>query len=276
MLAEIEKDLRAAYEAGLPSIVADGTGALVPAESFSAIAKVEEHRWYWRPERPRLLLIAESHVYTSDADVGIKLDPAKIRPCLPGGRPLPPEEYVGLVYCLGYGENGLLSSRHCGFRSRSTWQFWDLLGRIAETGKQPRAGESSLAHRLRWKVGTLERLKELGVWLLDASAHAIYLGGGLRRSPEACQAFHREWWRHYGRGVVAGCRDPVVWVIGASAHRNLHGLDGFQSRGFIYQPRARGGIDKEHGWDRLLADVAKLRADRRLGPWGFPGATPSS
>lgn len=260
-MMRMESHLRAAYEAGHQAITADSSTAQVPAESFQAVAKVEEHRWHWRPERPRLVLIAESHVYTSDADLAIKLNQEKIALGLPDGQHLPPAEYVGLVYCLGYGEKNLLLDRLKNFRNRGTWQFWDLFGRIAGTGKQPRSSAgTSLITRLEWKVGTLNRLKELGVWLLDASAHAIYIGDRLRRSPECCQALHRQWWEHYGRHVVAGCGDPLVWVIGSSAHSHLVGLAGFKSQGFIYQPNARN-VDKERNWNRLLADVAKLRAD---------------
>lgn len=253
LTTETKQLLLNAYTAGAAEIVTDP----LAAESFEAVTKVEEHRWHWRPEHPRMILIAESHVYTSDADLAIKLNQEKIALCLAAGQQLPPDEYVGLVYCLGYGEKNLLLDRHKNFRNRGTWQFWDLFGRIAGTGNQPRSSAgTSLITRLEWKIGTLNRLKQLGVWLLDASAHAIYIGDRLRRSPDCCQALHRQWWEHYGRHVVAECGDPVVWVIGSSAHSHLVGLDGFKCQGFIYQPNARN-VDKEHNWDQLLADVAK-------------------
>ena len=34
-------------------------------EPISVIHRVEEHRAYWRPETTRLVLLAESHVYTT-------------------------------------------------------------------------------------------------------------------------------------------------------------------------------------------------------------------
>lgn len=261
-IMEMKDRFQTAYEAGFRAIQEDSGTNHFPAESFQAAAKVEEHRWHWRSERPRLILIAESHVYTSDADLGVTINQDGIAPLLPPGQPLPPPEYVGLVYCLGYGEKKLLLNRHAGLSNRGTWQFWDLFGRIAGTGKQPRSSTGvSLISRLKWKIDTLNRLKELGVWLLDASAHAIYIGNRLRRSPECCQALHRQWWEHYGRHVVADCGDPLVWVIGASAHRYLVGVDGFKSQGFIYQPNARGKIDRERNWNRLLGDITKLRTE---------------
>jgi len=278
MTSEAIRLLQNAYEAGVGAIADDRNTAHVPAESFDAIAKVEQHRWYWRPDRPRLILIAESHVYTSDADLGVRISQDAVAPILPPGQTLPPSEYVGLVYCLGYGEKTLLRNRHAQLSNRGTWQFWDLFGRIAVTGKQPRAGAgSSLRDRLEWKIKTLLLLKALGVWLLDASAHAIYVGNKkgrksdsneqaetLRRSPDCCQRLHHQWWEHYGSQVVNECADPVVWVIGSSVHGHLFGLDGFKCEGFIYQPNARN-VDKEYNWDRLLADVARLRQNP-VGP----------
>jgi len=256
---EMTNLLRTAYESGRQAIADDRGPAQLPAESFDAITKVEQHRWYWRPDRPRLILIAESHVYTSDADLAVKINQGEIAPLVTTGQLLPPSEYVGLVYCLGYGEKNLLLKRHAEFSNRGTWQFWDLFGRIVGTEKQPRCSAgTSLRTRLEWKIGTLNRMKERGVWLLDASAHAIYLGDRVRRSKDCCRALHRQWWEYYGRHVVKECADPLVWVIGASAHSQLIGLDGFTCGGFIYQPNTRGKIDKERNWVSLLSDVSKI------------------
>ena len=252
--------LKAAHTAGQHAIAHDPGNVHDPAEPFDAITKVEQHRWYWRPERPRLILIAESHVYTSDADLGVMINQGHVAPLIPPGQPLPPADYVGLVYCLGYGETELLVNRHAGFSTRSTWQYWDLFGRIARTGKQPRASAGTcLRERLEWKIETLKELKRIGVWLLDASAHAIYVCGGLRRSPDCCRRLHRQWWEHYGSAVISDCGHPLVWVIGASAHRHLSALPGFKCQGFIYQPNARGNLNMDRNWDRLIADVAVLR-----------------
>ena len=42
-------------------------GALlgVGAESVDVLRRAEEHRQYWRPERVKVVLLAESHVYTT-------------------------------------------------------------------------------------------------------------------------------------------------------------------------------------------------------------------
>ena len=88
-----------------------------------------------------------------------------------------PEQFVRLVYCLAYGENDLLNGPPPA-RNSGTLQFWDIFGRLAETGRQPR--QAAFAERLGWKVATLLALQEKGVWLLDSSLHAFYVPGGTR------------------------------------------------------------------------------------------------
>ena len=250
--------IRNAYRAGLNVISRDRETAHIPPETFAAASKVEEHRWHWRPDNPRVILVAESHVYTSEADLGVTIDPSVVAPLLVDGETLPPAEYVGLVYCLGYGETELLCNRHPQFRPGSTWQYWDLFGRLADTGRQPRASaRTTLRQRLEWKFGTLRRLKQRGVWLLDGSVHAIYLGRRQRRSFETCQALHRQWCEHYGNKVLEQAGNPVVWAVGAGVRDCLRGnLAGFQPDNFLYQPNARG-VDLNLNWDRLMADLEK-------------------
>lgn len=146
-----------------------------PPEPFEHIKKVEEHRWHWRPPCPRLILIAESHVYTATEAL---IDQDKLGDFFRPEDELPPNEYVALVYCLGYGENQLLTKpqQHRESVGKVTWQFWDIFGRLTHRGKQPRVGHGTPEKRVKWKIDTLSQLKSCGVWLLDASVHAIYLG----------------------------------------------------------------------------------------------------
>src|SRR5581483_9129742 len=110
------------------------------------------------------------------------------------------------------------------------------------------------AARLRWKVETLIRLRERGVWLLDASLHAIYAPGGHRPGPKTVRALHESWWRGYGRGVVESCPGARVWAIGRGVFNALQPL-GVPLQGWTYQPNARrqAGIDAHRGWRELLA-----------------------
>jgi hypothetical protein len=143
-------------------------------ESEEYLARIKAWREYWRPERVRVLLIAESHVAEQPGDLEISLR-------LPATTDTPPPSgFCRLVYCLGYGENEI-----CLPPARSnagTIQYWDFFGQLAGgTGNaQPRKSASRLEDRLRWKIDTLHRLKERGIYLVDASVVALYAPGGRR------------------------------------------------------------------------------------------------
>src|SRR5439155_983736 len=73
------------------------------AESLDVLRRAEEHRRYWRPETVKVVLLAESHVYTTPEELARTISlPTSAPPDLPRG-------FVRLVYCLGYGENRLLN-----------------------------------------------------------------------------------------------------------------------------------------------------------------------
>ena len=57
-----------------------------------------------------------------------------------------------------------------------TQQFWKIFGDMAGTSTNQRYGGPADA-RLRSWIETLQRLDELGVWLLDSSLHGIYRSG---------------------------------------------------------------------------------------------------
>jgi hypothetical protein len=93
-------------------------GAGWELEPASVLQAVAAHRDYWRPKTVRVLLLAESHVMTREAELASGVSLARF------GHPDAPSEFVRLVYCLGYGEAGLRSTEvaHDG----ETPQFWKL------------------------------------------------------------------------------------------------------------------------------------------------------
>ena len=86
-------------------------------ESFEAILQVEAHRQFWRPKQPKVVLLAESHVYTSHHELNTMWG---YQPEIAGI----PKTYVRLVYCLGYGENNFVGWPVDG--NRGTPQFWKI------------------------------------------------------------------------------------------------------------------------------------------------------
>ena len=218
-----------AHHLGYAQLAAVGA----PREPLSVALAVEAHRWAWRPANCRLLLVAESHVFTSEEDTELRVSQDR----LPPEARHTPDQFVRLIYCLAYGEDDLLSEPPRA-RNTGTLQFWDIFGRLAETGRQPR--KATLAERLRWKVFTLLTLQEKGVWLLDSSLHAFYMPGGTQVGTGhggLDAAIHEIWWRYYGSTLVAET-DAPLWAIGGQVATRLSAL-GVPLSGWIYQPQAR-------------------------------------
>ncbi len=89
------------------------------AEPLEVVRRADEHRDYWRPRKVvRIVLLAESHVYTTTGELGYRLQ------ALPALPPDLPRGFVRLVYCLGYGENRLLDRPVTGTRNTGTPQYW--------------------------------------------------------------------------------------------------------------------------------------------------------
>ena len=213
---------------------------------------VEKHRWAWRPENISVILIAESHIYTSCEDCRLKVQ----KKLLPKAAQHTPEEFVRLIYCLGYGEPELLSAE-TKQRNSGTRQFWDMFGRLAGTGKQPNRHKGiSLGYRLRWKIKTLEAMQTRGVWVIDASLHAMYLPGGKRVSNSVKFALHQLWWEDYGSHLLSKFPQAKIWIIGKTVADDLKKLK-IDFQGWIYQPGAGRSpkINMELGWPELLRNI---------------------
>jgi hypothetical protein len=201
-----------------------------------------------------VLLIAESHVYTSADDLSIRIR----TDLLPAEARHTPTEYVRLVYCLGYGETRLLNTKP-GQSNAGTWQFWNIFGRVAGTGRHPTRNSTTEMNRLAWKLNTLRLLRERGVWLLDSSLHAVYAPGANRVPAALTLALHRIWWEQYGRWLFEHCEGAHRCIIGKGTASLLQGI-GVPSDNWIYQPQAErsvSGQQLEHGWPELLAAARK-------------------
>jgi hypothetical protein len=212
---------------------------------------VEKHRWYWRPPQVRVILIAESHIHTSAADLSLQIK----RDSLPPIAQDTPPEFARIIYCLGYGEPELLSGT-TKRRNAGTRQFWDLFGRLAGTGKQPRRRDRAFTERLNWKIQTLQTLQQKGVWVLDASLHAMYAPGGKRIPNSLKFALHQLWWNTYGSYLLVQMPTTKVWIIGKTVANDLQRLN-IPYDGWIYQPGAGRSPqrDLEQGWGQVLEDI---------------------
>lgn len=204
-------ELRRTHGAGVSLL----TASKLQSEPVEAAIGVERHRWFWRPKRPKLLLVAESHVFTSVEDLACRIDNDKLLPFAKSGKTPPPDDYVRLVYCLGYGESEILTNAPRRHSNPGTQNYWDIFGRITGRLPQPpKQADDDLDRRLRWKIETLRQMCRQGIWLLDAAVHAIYLGDDHRLPPAIQNQLHKQWWQGYGRHIIAACEEAKIWVIG--------------------------------------------------------------
>lgn len=242
------REILAAHAIGARLLTTGGMDAEPPETALA----VEEHRWAWRPDVPSVVLIAESHVFTSADDLAVSV----VSERLPRELRHLPTAFVRLIYCLGYGQTSVLSGPPaCG--NPGTPQFWKIFARIAGTGPYPTRVPA--ATRLAWKIRTLTALRDRGVWLLDASLHAIYAP---QRCPKATtplklrQTLHETWWQEYGSPTLDQIADPYVCIIGKMTADTLAAI-GVPFHNWIYQPQAaRGaGVKMERGWSDLLAAI---------------------
>lgn len=179
-------------------------------EPLESVRLVETYRRYLKPETVRVVLLAESHVFTSDKDRRIAIPPFAE---LPGY----PMQYARFVYCLGLGERDLTNDPHHP-RGDGTPQFWKVLyscdNRIKnlEDFKPVQRG-MSFPQRLRNKINLLKSLRAKGIWLVDASIVAVY-GNGINVSRRIRTEVLRESWESYTKQVVISANPERVICVG--------------------------------------------------------------
>ncbi|HSD61455.1 MAG TPA: hypothetical protein VLC55_11440, partial [Burkholderiales bacterium] len=142
-------------------------------EPLESVETVFRHRRFWQPEKLRVVLLAESHVYTAAEELLNRVDLT-----LFGVHGAPPE-YARFVYCLGYGEDKLVQGKVV--KNAGTWQFWRLFYSCvnpvdAQTDFSPvlKGGERDFRQRVANKLAVLREMKRRGIWLVDASVIALY------------------------------------------------------------------------------------------------------
>lgn len=192
------------------------------AEPLAVLERAEEHRAFWRPERPRVVLLAESHVFTQSVELESEL---KLFPGLPEGLP---RGFVRLVYSLGYGENELLTSPLLDPPNRGTPQFWKIFqncvrspGLAATHALLQRGGNPHSQSRMAAKLKVLTQLRQRGVWLVDASIAALYLPGRPKPAAQLRETVLRASWDSYTGEVVAAAEPEAILCIGVGVMRAL-------------------------------------------------------
>lgn len=233
------------------------------AEPLTVLERAEAHRVFWRPERPRVVLLAESHVLTQSVELESELRPI---PGIPDGLP---RGFVRLVYSLGYGENDLLTAPLSEPPNNGTPQFWKIFQNCvrspavrANHAVLQRTGNPDPRVRVCEKLKVLAQLRERGVWLVDASIAALYLPGRPKPVAKLREAVLQASWDSYTGGTVASAEPEAVLCIGVGVMRalgtRLNRL-GIAWSG-VHQPQAHLSA-VEH--DRILETYATVCSDPR-------------
>ena len=180
------------------------------AEPLESVRLVETYRRYLKPETVRVVLLAESHVFTSNEDRRIAIPPIDD---LPGY----PTRYARFVYCLGLGERDLTNDPlHP--RRDGTPQFWKALYACDNRVKnledfRPVQRATTFQQRLRNKIHLLKNLRAKGIWFVDASIVAVY-GSGLIVSSRSRTEVLRESWESCTKQVVTLANPERVICVG--------------------------------------------------------------
>jgi len=193
------------------SIIKDKFGNKLDLEPFPIIESVDKHRKFWKPKKVRVLLLAESHVYTlfNEYDTCLNYDGfSQLDGC--------PTNYVRLVYCLGYGENNLIRLDN----NKGTPPYWKIFASClygnnkTEFAKLQSTKTPNFKQRLKNKMLLLEKLKENGIWLLDASIVALYKKGRIKPTPKTMHDVISTCWDLYVFHMINEMNPEKIIVVG--------------------------------------------------------------
>jgi len=213
---------------------------ILELEPFDVVKSVDNHRNFWRPERVKVLLLAESHVYTTITKHNniMRYDGF---PELIGC----PSNYVKLVYCLGYGERKLVN-----LPDRGTPQFWKIFASCVNQNfdsefKKIRISDTPNFHqRLRNKISILEKLKEQGIWLVDASIVALY-NDNIKPLEKIMEKIIKISWKQHVSKIIYEIKPDMIIVIGKGVSKILEDELNKINIPFHVQPQPNARLSKK-------------------------------
>ena len=236
---EVGRNIERAYQLIKKSV----SGGML-MDSFDVVKQVEEYRQFWKPKRTNVALLAESHVYTDERDFEIECDRFILHRMVPSY----PLRFVRFVYCLGYGEDKLLIRKRADRKNTGTPQYWKIFSscvaenetdlgfhRIVST-KTP-----TFMKRLYNKVSVLQKMKDKGIWLLDASIIGLYGTGQKNRENFKKTTFEISWKNHVSKLLKEATPKHIILIgkgVGDILHFNLQNIG--VPFTVVPQPQARG------------------------------------
>ena len=213
-------------------------------DSYDVVREVDKYRNYWRPTRTNVVLLAESHVFTSDEDSKVRIDYSHYKDLIPDY----PEGYVKFVYCFGYAEHTLLREVPHGMKLRSgTPQFWKILALCTSKGRKfdldsIKKTTTETDERIRNKIHLLNELKERrGVWLVDGSIVGLYHTAVEKPPTKIMEKILQISWDNCVKSLVQGAEPRYMMCIGKFVYDTLNTriTETGIKFDYIYQPQSR-------------------------------------
>jgi hypothetical protein len=207
----------------------------VKVDSFQVVNEVDKYRNYWKPERVNVILLAESHVFTSDDDFKIKINYSNFKELIPNY----PDGFVRFVYCIGYSESDIFSNHpNSSFINPGTWQYWEIFSACASSDLNTVLKKEMPRHveRIKNKINLLKKLREMGIWLVDSSIAGINgLPNKLKREIIMLS------WNNYVKNIVLDENPKAIIFIGKPVKDVLKDeIDSKSIKSFFQpQPQAR-------------------------------------
>lgn len=191
-------------------------------EPLEHIITVDNIRKYWKPDKTKVILLAESHIKTEQEIFKREKDLTRFD----GINGSYPRNVVDFVYCLGQ-DTGKI-------------QFWKILS--AAVGQfdfsKLRLKNVSFDERTKHRIEILIEMKKRGIWLVDASIFALYPKKGSNNIKNR-EKIMIECWEKYIGNVVVNESPKKVLFIGKEVWNALEPkLPKNISRDWIYQPQA--------------------------------------
>jgi len=192
--AESLRDVKCPYTKPSVDVLHHAHSAIVnllPAgdcEEWDVVKLARSYYDYWRPDKVKVILLAESHAFTTSERALNGPGFGALRDTYFG-----PRHFISLVYNLSYGENDSMDGGLQDKNNKGTPQFWTLFAACSRgvhfkpsVGSKKsvnatfaadllKGGGLPVEERLKAKLQVLTDLKERGIWLLDASIFGWYI-----------------------------------------------------------------------------------------------------
>lgn len=185
-------------------------------EPLDVVVAVEDYRRVWRPKKTKVLLLAESHVFTQKNESVPLISYYTARPEYASE----PNRFVRFVYCPAYGENEFVHNPYSESKNLGTPQFWKIFfsccNQISSHGDFAPIlkNGTSFEQRIFAKRGLLAEMKRRGIWLVDASIVGLYSPLLKKPARKVIEHVIQACWKLYIGKLVRDLAPEHIVVIG--------------------------------------------------------------